>query len=162
MGRVSGWFDVLVVVAALGCAATAGVLLTFSTFTMRGLRDLPAPDAVRAMQRINAAALRPPLMLLLFGTAMLCVVVALTALGMRTGVLRPVLAAGSVTYLLGTLGVTAAVHVPLNDRLARADPAVDAETVWRRFHERWVRWNHVRTAAAALAAVLLVSSTPPA
>src|SRR5699024_6794249 len=56
-------------VTALACAVVAGVFFAFSGFVMRALSALPPADAATAMQSINRTAVRPPLMIALFGTA---------------------------------------------------------------------------------------------
>jgi uncharacterized membrane protein len=46
-------------------------------------------------------------------------------------------------------------NVPLNDQLAAVlatDPA--AIDVWEHYLDRWTKWNHVRTGAAIIAALL--------
>ena len=78
-----------------------------------------------------------------FGTAAACVAVLVTG----PSALQ---VAGAVVYLVGTVGVTVAANVPLNDALER-----EAAT-WPRYRRTWTRWNHLRTAAALAAAVLLV------
>lgn len=51
--------------------------------------------------------------------------------------------------------VTARGNVPLNNALVGVAPeSRDAAVEWKRYLERWTRWNHVRTGAAAAAAVL--------
>jgi len=62
--------------------------------------------------------------------------------------------AGSLLYLVGTMFVTFAFNVPLNDTLATVDPAsADGATQWASYLAAWTNWNHVRTAAALMAAV---------
>jgi len=64
---------------------------------------------------------------------------------------------GSALYLAGTLFATMAFNVPLNDALARVDPASDeGARVWNGYVDRWTAWNHVRTAAAATASALFI------
>jgi uncharacterized membrane protein len=66
----------LTVATALGAGLGAGVYLAFSTFVMPGLRKLPPAHAISAMSSINKAApSNPPLMLVLFGTGIVCVLV---------------------------------------------------------------------------------------
>jgi uncharacterized membrane protein len=62
---------------------------------------------------------------------------------------------GAVFYLAGTFLVTILGNVPLNNRLA-AVPASDAASraTWQHYLSRWTMWNHVRTAAGALSALL--------
>jgi uncharacterized membrane protein len=145
--------DGLTAAAALGCGAVGGVFFTFSTFTMQGLARLPDTHGITAMQRINEAALRPAFMTLLFGTGAVC-----TALAVRGATAwdekgSPLMVAGAALYLAGTLGVTVARNVPLNDALAAADPDHGhAPALWRSYLQRWTRWNHVRTASSIAAA----------
>lgn len=143
--------------AAVGTATVGGVLYAFSTFVMPALRSLPPAEAAAAMQRINVAAVRPGLMVAMFGTAAVCVAVGVGVL--TTGVSRRsvALVAGSALYLVGTIGVTMAYHVPLNNALAATDPTDPGTvTLWRDYLRRWTAGNHVRAAAGLLAAAALV------
>jgi uncharacterized membrane protein len=64
---------------------------------------------------------------------------------------------GSVLYLVGTVLITIAFHVPRNDALASVSPrSAEAAGLWARYLLEWMAWNHVRTAAAFLAAMLLM------
>ncbi len=66
-----------------------------------------------------------------------------------------VLAAG-VLYLVGTIGVTIACNVPLNNRLAKVLPQdADAGSYWNEYVTKWTAWNHMRTVAALAAATAL-------
>ena len=88
---------VLTVATAIGSAAVGGVFFAFSTFVMPALRRLPAAQGIAAMQSINVTALLPPLMLLMFGTALACV--ALIVVAVVDG--SPWLVAGAAVYLVG-------------------------------------------------------------
>ena len=70
------------------------------------------------------------------------------------------LACGQFTlYLIGTIGVTIAGNIPLNDALAIVAPgSTDGATLWARYLTDWTFWNHVRTAAAVVAAGMLTFS----
>jgi uncharacterized membrane protein len=62
--------------------------------------------------------------------------------------------AGSLFYLVGTMMVTFAFNVPLNDALAIVDPASpEGANRWASYLVNWTNWNHVQTAGALLAAV---------
>ena len=64
--------------------------------------------------------------------------------------------AGGALYIVGTIGVTIARNVPLNDRLAKLQPqGSDATSRWEEYVTKWTAWNHVRVAAALGAAALL-------
>ena len=53
--------------------------------------------------------------------------------------------------------MTIAGNVPLNDRLAAVDADdPSAVALWQHYLKRWTFWNHVRTVAPTVAAVLLL------
>ena len=112
--------DVLLIAAILGTGVVAGVFYAFSGFVTQGLDRLPPSDAARAMREINVTAVRPPLMLALFGTGLLAVAVVVIALFGALGAGTWWAVAASVVYLVGAIGVTAAANVPRNNRLAAA------------------------------------------
>ncbi|MCO7219046.1 anthrone oxygenase family protein [Klenkia sp. PcliD-1-E] len=133
--------ELLGTLTAVGCALVGGVFFAFSGFVMAGLGR--APDGAGAMRAVNVAAVRPPLMVLLFGTAAACVAVLVVAPEVLDRI-------GAGLYLVGTVGVTVAANVPLNDALER-----DPDT-WPRYLRVWTRWNTLRTVSATAAAVLLL------
>ncbi|WP_382322926.1 DUF1772 domain-containing protein [Hydrogenophaga sp. UC242_50] len=145
--------DLLALLTALGAATVGGVFYGFSTFVMKALAQLPAAQGVAAMQRINIVVINPWFMGAFMGTLLLsiaCVVVAVMA-GSAA------LLAGGLLYALGTFGVTMAFNVPRNNRLARLEAASsDAAAYWPTYVREWTRWNHVRTAAALVAAACAV------
>ncbi|MBS1679381.1 MAG: DUF1772 domain-containing protein [Actinobacteria bacterium] len=150
---------VLTFVTALGCALAAGVFYAFSAFVMAGLDLRPPATAVAAMQGINRTAPRPPLMLVLFGTAPLCLAVAVIALVERDGADSWLALVGAAVYLVGAIAVTMACNVPLNERLARVDPAGPAAAEeWRRFDRPWRAWNHVRTVSSLAATAAMIAA----
>ena len=64
--------------------------------------------------------------------------------------------AGSLLYLGGAFAVTMLFNVPRNNALAAVAPGTQvAERLWQDYLTTWTAWNHVRTAAAAAAALLL-------
>src|SRR3954469_5968449 len=70
----------LTIVAAVGSGLMAGVFVAFSTFVMPALRRLPDAQGVSAMQVINRAApASASFMTLLFGTALVCVGLGISA-----------------------------------------------------------------------------------
>ena len=143
--------------SAIGAAVISGVFFAFSNFVMKALAQAPAREGVAAMQRINIAVLNPLFLGVFVGTAVLGLVcIAVSLFGWVGGRSWLMIAAGT-SYLIGTFGVTMVFNVRRNDRLAKlsADSA-EAAAYWPRYVSEWVLWNHVRTIAAALAAVLSV------
>ena len=143
-------------VTALGCGLVAGVFFAFSSFVMPALKRLTPERGIAAMQSINERAVTPVFMTALFGTAAACLgLVAWAVISWGEGPSALVLAGGAL-YLLGTIGVTVACNVPLNNRLATLHPqGADAAGYWAKYVTTWTAWNHVRTIAALAAAALL-------
>src|SRR5687768_3840910 len=126
--------DVLVTATAIACAAMGGVFFAFSSFVMRALARLPPAQGIAAMQSINVVAVTPAFMTALFGTAAACVVVAAVAVTQWRGVTSAYLLSGSLSYLVGTIAVTIACNVPLNNALAAVDPnSRDAAWFWQKY-----------------------------
>jgi uncharacterized membrane protein len=153
---MDGALDIATLVAALGCGLNAGIFFAFSTFVMDGLARADAPTGIAAMQSINRRAPTTPFMLVWLGTALLCAVLAVWTAG-SSGDERTILAvAAAAIYLAGSIALTFARNIPLNDALDRMDPA-DAATArfWREYVRRWTALNHVRTAASLAGAALL-------
>ena len=150
--------QILVSAGIVGCSVIAGVFFTFSGFVMPALGRLPAPQGIAAMQAINVTAVTPPLMIALFGTAAVCLTIAVDAVrswGTPGAALR-LLAA--LLYLIGAVGVTIACNVPRNNTLAALDPrAAQAASSWATYLRECTVWNTVRAAAALLAAATLLA-----
>jgi uncharacterized membrane protein len=101
------------------------------------------------MQSINVLAVTPAFMTALFGTAALCVALAIAE---PSGLVL----AGAATYVLGVPGVTMAYNVPRNNALDRLDAdEPGAAAAWERYAREWTAANHVRTLAGIAAAALL-------
>ena len=152
---MDGLLTVLTVAAALGCGVNAGVFFAFSSFVMKALARLQPAQGIAAMQSINLAAVTPAFMTALFGTAAACVTLGVWALVDWDDAVGPWLLAGGAVYLLGTVGLTIAYHVPRNNALATLQPQrAEATGPWVRYVAEWTRWNHLRTAASLAAAVI--------
>jgi uncharacterized membrane protein len=143
----------LTFVAALGSSLVAGIFFAFSNFVMRALgRILPA-QGMAAMQSINVVVLNRWFFAVFFGTAVCCLALAISSFVRWQKPGAGYLLVGSLLYLIGTILVTIACNVPLNDALAAVDPSsADAGRVWTNFLKNWTKWNHVRTIAALAAA----------
>jgi uncharacterized membrane protein len=147
---------ILTLFSALGSGLIAGVFLGFSTFVMKALARRPPAEGIAAMQSINVAVINPAFLAPFLGTAVTCLAVAVLSvvrwqeLGAAYGL------AGGLLYLIGTFGVTMVCNVPRNDALEAVDPASEGGArLWADYLVSWTAWNHVRTAAAFVAAALL-------
>ncbi len=147
--------DILTFAALLGSGLVAGIFFAFSNFIMRALGQLPENQGIAAMKAINVTVLNPWFFLAFFGTGAVCLPVAFLALGAAAGTQWASLLAACALYLFGCILVTMALNVPLNNRLASAEPdSSGADALWAHYLSRWTLWNTVRTVASLAAAGL--------
>ena len=126
----------------------AGIFFIFSVAIMRALERVAGGMA--AMQSINVVILNPMFLGVFMGTALLCLVLAILSVVRWNDSGSVWLLAGTLLYLVGSLGVTMLFNVPLNNALMAATPE-NADVVWKNYLSTWTMWNHVR-AVASLAA----------
>lgn len=141
--------DPATILAAAGTGLTAGVYLAFSVLVMPALAATSPASALTAMQRINEFAQRP-----VFG-----LVFAAAAIGSAWVLVAPWFAGydrqpgptvGAVLSL-AAFGITAAVNVPRNRRLARLDPGSASDLAgWTTISRQWRRGNDLRAACATM------------
>jgi uncharacterized membrane protein len=150
---MSAWLPYLTLLAALGCGIVGGVFYAFSSFVMKALLRLAPAEGVRAMQSINVVVINPSFLGVFLGTAVLCTVLGVGSVVAWDGLRL----AGCVLYVAGTFVVTMLFNVPRNNALEKLDPEIEgAAEHWARYAREWTAYNHVRTAAALLAAALLI------
>jgi len=156
---MKGPIFVLTFISALGSGLVAGIFFAFSTFIMRALGSVSPTSGIAAMQSINVVVLNRWFFAVFFGTAACCLVLIMNSFlhWPRPG--APYLLLAGLLYLIGTILVTVAFNVPLNDSLATVDPAtVDAASTWTNYIKTWTFWNHVRTVAALGATALFIAA----
>src|SRR5262245_43157101 len=142
----------LTLAAALGAGLVAGIFFAFSAFIMAALGRLSPEGGISAMQSINVAVLNPVFFLVFFGTAIAALILAIAAFAGWSPSRSPCLLAGAMLYLAGTIFVTMAFNVPLNNRLAATGAkSTEGATIWKTYLSAWTAWNHVRTIAALAA-----------
>ncbi len=150
--------SILILLAALGSGLIAGVFFAFSSFVMGALARLPPPQGIAAMQSINIVVINPIFMGVFLGTALIAAYLAFWA-GTHWADPRALWTMiGAVAYIVGSVGVTMALNVPLNNALAAVDAAsAQGAAEWARYQGAWTLWNTVRGLAslAALACFVL-------
>ncbi len=136
--------DAASVAAALVLGLSAGLFFAFTVAVMPGLRQVDNTAFVATMTAVNRAILNPAFGIVFVGTLVLPALAAVLAFTGGEPTRGWFLVSAGVVNLVGVLGVTGAVSVPLNEALAR-DGSRAA------FEQRWVRFNGVRTVSGALA-----------
>ena len=150
-------FAILEVAAIVGSGLTAGIFFAFSAFVMAALARIPPDQGIAAMNSINITVINPWFMAVFMGTPVVCAVLAVMALLKWNEPGAAVILAASVIHIVGSLVVTMAFNVPLNNALAPVTSAAGEGGVLRaRYLSDWTFWNTVRTAAPLLAMVLFI------
>jgi len=145
----------VVVASAVASALVGGVFFAFSVFVMRASASLPPIQGVLAMQRINVTFINALFLGTFLGTAPLFGVTAFLARHAPQSFAW--LLASFLVYLMGSVGVTMAFHVPRNNKLASLEPAsAEAAAYWSVYLREWLTWNHVRCIASLVAAATAV------
>lgn len=145
--------------AAIGSAVVGGIFYAFSSFVMAALGRLPAAEGAAAMNAINVTVINFSFMTVFMGTALICLVLAGGSWFWWGETRGKLILVASLIYLIGSIGVTMVGNVPLNDALAAIQPNVpEAAAIWSQYLGVWTGWNHVRTIASLVAAVLFMAA----
>ena len=144
---------ILPLLVCIGAGIVGGVFFAFSAFVMKALAQLPAPQGIAVMQRINVVVLNPLFLGVFVGTAVLAGICVLAGFfpwanpGRSCCFLQ-------ASHAVGCFGVTVAFNVPRNERLARmGSESSEAAAHWPIYLREWSFWNHVRTVASVVSAV---------
>jgi len=141
-------------IALTGLAA--GFFYAWQVSVIPGTRKVADLTYLESMQSINRAILNPAFFLIFMGSLLLLAVS--TVQQFNSGASFWLLLAASVTYLLGTFGVTVFGNVPLNDALdiLELTELGKQEIIdFRKAYERqWNRLHLIRTVFSVLSFVL--------
>jgi uncharacterized membrane protein len=145
----------LVCVAALGSAIVGGIFYGFSSFVMKALGRIAPEQGVAAMNSINVVVINPSFMLSFAGTALVCLPLAAGSYLWWDQLSGKLVLVAALLYLAGSFGLTMVLHQPMNLKLGALQPA-QAVAYWPAYVQTWTVWNHVRTVAPLVSAVLFV------
>ena len=147
----------------------AGLFFGWTVSVIPGLRRVPDETYITTMQDINRAIINPGFIIPFMGIPV--VLGGAAIVHFRSGDTRRgwLLAAATLTYVLGVLGVTMDRNVPLNDALDAFDirSATQSALTDRRqnYETPWNSWHYLRPVAnvasfsLASAAALVAAST---
>ena len=114
---------------------------------------------LETMQSINRAILNPAFFLVFFGSVLFLSVSSIYEFHSSKWAFGFMLAS-SITYLIGTVGVTGLGNVPLNDQLdimKLAEASSEKIAEFRKYYEsNWNRLHLIRTSFAVLSFLLAV------
>lgn len=139
------WRTATLLAATLTTGLTAGLLTSFSTAVMPGLREVDDHTFVTAMQAINRRIINPIFLVTFLGAILSTLAATILQLSFSGPALPWLVSALALN--LGVLAVTRAVHLRLNNRLAAEGLPVQMTNpghIREQFEHRWTRWNIVR------------------
>ena len=146
----------LLIIGLVLTGLMAGVYFAFSIAVTPGLGRTDAKAYVTSTQRINESILNPVFLttfLLAFAAPAVAVFL---HLGDEGRARLPWIIAGALLYG-ATIVTTGALNIPLNNQIAAAGDVTSesAPAVRAAFHDRWLRYNNVRTVLAVAAVIML-------
>ncbi|MEP1874140.1 anthrone oxygenase family protein [Parasphingorhabdus sp.] len=149
----------LVWFAVVSVGIMAGIYFAFSVFVMQSLDALERSVGMTAMQSINRIIQKSLFLPLFFLSSLACLLIAVMGVMQWEEPGSWQMVTGGTLYVLGMLIVTIVGNVPLNNALeaTKAD-GPGAEAMWRRYMQRWLPWNHVRTLSCTVSMILLISA----
>lgn len=148
----------VLLLAVITTGLSAGLFTAWQISVIPGTKRIGAMTYLETMQSINQAILNPAFFLVFFGAFILVLISTIQQYG--NGQIFGLLLAASITYLLGTIGVTLFGNVPLNDSLDVLNLGELIEPQVSRFREnyelRWNRFHLVRTLCSLVAFLFTV------
>lgn len=138
--------------------AIFGFFYAWVCSTMWGLDAIDPRVAIRAMQGMNASVRNVVFAPAFFGTPFMCLITAALCFSGGARGAGIAFAAAGIVYLVGGMGLTMAVNVPMNEALAVVEVPEDEEAareIWANYSARWQLFNVVRTIVSGV--VLLLS-----
>ncbi|WP_210515480.1 anthrone oxygenase family protein [Hymenobacter terricola] len=154
--------SIVLALATFTTALVAGLFYGFAVAINPAFARLPAPQYIAAMQAINEAIQNPIFLASFLGAPFFLPLATVLHVGRPVSRRCWLLGAASIMYLVGSLGVTVAANIPLNETLAAfplqtASPAA-AVSARAAFESPWNKWHRVRTIAATVALGLAVGA----
>jgi uncharacterized membrane protein len=156
-------FDPPVVFVLLASAALSGLMAGFffaySASVVLALGTLSGSEYTKVIQEINEKVLNALFGVVFFGAVVVPLggAVVLIFQGDWQTLYGQLYLAGTTIYLVGTFLMTARIHIPMNENIAKWSPVSPPED-WAAVRAKWTRWNHVRTTAAVASFALYLAA----
>lgn len=153
--------------AVLLTGLSAGLFYAWAVSVIPGTRRITDLVYLETMQSINKTIINPAFIIIFLGSAVLLAMS--TMQHYQSGSIFWVLLAATITYLIGTIGVTGMGNVPLNDSLEALQldkfSLKELATIRKAYEIPWNKLHMIRTVfsvlsfALALAAVFMNSKS---
>lgn len=136
--------SIILLLSALSTGLSAGLFYAWQVSVIPGTKKVSNAVYLEAMQSINREILNPSFFLIFFGSIGLLLLGSIYSYGSAPLAFK-ILIAASLSYLIGTIGVTGLGNVPLNNQLDSlaldqltkqelSDFRIMYEAKWNKFH----------------------------
>ena len=140
---------------------SAGLFYAWQVSVIPGTKRVVDLTYLETMQSINRAILNPAFFIIFFGSLILLSISGIYQFHSNKWVFGLMLAS-SITYLIGTFGVTVFGNIPLNNQLDAmriTETGAQKAAEFRQFYEtNWNRLHLIRTVFAVLSFLLAVAA----
>ncbi|WDR03039.1 DUF1772 domain-containing protein [Devosia algicola] len=140
------------------CGAIFGFFYAWICSTMWGLDTAEPTVAIAAMQAMNASVRNAVFAPAFFGTPVILFLTAWLSQTQRRKLSAWAFLAAGIVYLIGGLGATMVVNVPMNEALALVEipqSTQAAQQIWTDYSAKWQVWNIARTVASGISLALI-------
>jgi len=132
---------------------SAGLFYGWSTSVIPGTKLLKDLTYLETMKSINQEILNPYFFCVFFGSVILLSISSIYQFN-KSKLVFGLMLASSITYLIGTVGVTGIGNVPLNNELENINLEqinLQKLSIFRQYYESsWNRLHHIRTGFAII------------
>lgn len=139
-------------------ALSTGFFFAWSVSVILGTKKVGDFTYLETMQSINREIINPMFFTVFFGSLITLLVSTFFQFSFKP--VFWILVASSALYLIGTIGVTAAGNVPLNNELELLNLKTMDPDAWKSFRayyeSKWNRYHLLRTLASTASFILLV------
>jgi len=154
----------LLLITTIITGLIAGLFYSWSISVTKGLALLPDREYLVAFQQLNRAILNPLFLIAFMGLVFLLPITTWTQYHRSPSAAFWLLAAATIIYLVGVMGITMLGNVPMNEALDafNIDAAIPAQLAAKRgaFETRWNFLNDIRTCCCLSSFILTVLARP--
>jgi len=146
--------------AILLTGLSAGLFYAWEVSVIPGTKRIPDRSYLETMQSINRAILNPAFFVVFFGSLLFLLVNSYLQYKEAVNLSFWIIAGATITYLIGTIGVTVMGNIPLNEALDAVNlndlKSIELHHTRMAYEGKWNQWHSVRTVFSVLAFILSI------
>jgi uncharacterized membrane protein len=151
---------IILLLATLTTGLMAGLFFAWSFSVTTGLSKLSDINYIEAFQSLNKAILNPAFALIFWGAILSLLLASILHYQEPSSGIFWYLLIATLVYLIGSIAVTFACNIPLNNSLEifnlNSSSLEEIKVKRAAFESRWNRLNMIRTISSSIAFILLI------